>query len=141
MFFSTKVAIIRIFDNNGIILAYFKSPTQRYLIEIFCSISGVSIYGQDTSNVERLHKKLFDPANYDKNHEPTSVTNKTVSFGIALIHLDVQEKESIMITDLWLRFVWNEPKFAWNEKNFGNISVLRVAKDTIWKPDVTLYNK
>ena len=110
-------------------------------IVIFCSISGVSIYGQDTSIVQRLHKKLFDPSNYDKNHEPTSVTNKTVSFGIALIHLDVQEKESIMITDLWLRFVWNEPKFTWNENDFGNISVLRVASDTIWKPDITLYNK
>ena len=115
-----------------------------YEIYKYCniwSISGASTYGQDTSNVQRLHKKLFDPSNYDKNHEPTSVTNKTVSFGIALIHLDVQEKESIMITDLWLRIVWNEPKFAWDEKNFGNISALSVACDTIWKPDITLWNK
>jgi len=112
----------------------------KWLLFLILFDKGVSIHGQDTSIVQRLHKKLFDPSNYDKNHEPTSVTNKTVSFGIALIHLDVQEKESIMITDLWLRIVWNEPKFAWEEKIFGNISALSVACDTIWKPDITLWN-
>ena len=107
------------------------------------------INGQETSNLKRLHDKLFSPSNYNKNHEPngligpngTTGLNKTVQFGIALIHLDVLEKESIMYTDLWLRFVWNEPKFVWNEEDYGGISVLRVSSDTIWKPDIMLYNK
>ena len=58
-----------------------------------------------------------------------------------MIHLDVVEKDSIMVTDLWLRYVWNEPKFAWNENEYGGISVLRVPNELIWKPDIVLYNK
>ena len=51
------------------------------------------------------------------------------------------EQDSIMVTDLWLRYVWNEPKFAWHENEYGGISVLRVPNELIWKPDIVLYNK
>ena len=68
-------------------------------------------------------------------------TNKTLSFGVALIHLDIIEKESIMVTDAWLRFVWNEPKFQWNPDDYGGIQVLRMSNDMIWIPDIMLYNK
>ena len=80
-------------------------------------------------------------ANYNKDIQPTQSLNKTVSFGIALIHLNLMEEESIMVTDLWLRFVWNEPKFQWKEEDFGGTNVLRVPNDMIWKPDIMLYNK
>ena len=82
---------------------------------------------------------MFD--NYNKHVQPTKALNKTVHFGIALINLNLIEKESIMVTDLWLRFVWKDPKFEWNEDDFGGTSVLRVPKDLIWKPDIMLYNK
>ena len=78
---------------------------------------------------------------YNKHLQPTQAINKTVQFGISLIHLDVVEKESLMMTDLWLRIVWNDPKFKWNAADYGGTSVMRVPNDLIWKPDIMLYNK
>lgn len=95
--------------------------------------------GQEKTEAERLHDHLF--ANYDKNVGPTWENNKTVHFGLSLIHLEMDEKHSIMVTDLWVRFAWNEPKFKWNKDDFGGISDLRVPHDLIWKPDMMLYNK
>ena len=100
---------------------------------------GITANGEEQTEVEKLHNQLFD--GYNKDVQPTQALNKTVHFGIALIHLNLIEAESIMVTDLWLRFVWNEPKFKWNEDDFGGTSVLRVPQDTIWKPDIMLYNK
>ena len=101
--------------------------------------TGTFVNGEEKSDTERLHDFLF--TNYNKHLQPNQAANKTVHFGIALIHLSVNEKESIMVTDLWLRYVWNEPKFKWNPEDYGAISVLRVANDIIWKPDIMLYNK
>ena len=102
-------------------------------------LTAATVNGEEKSDEQRLHDILF--TNYNKDIQPTQANNKTVAFGIALIHLGVSEKESIMVTDLWLRFVWNEPKFKWNPEDYGNISVLRVDNNKIWKPDIVLYNK
>ena len=102
-------------------------------------VAGQSVLGGET-DPERLKKFLLK--NYDKHVQPVTLhTNKTIHFGVALIHLDVSESESVLVTDTWLRFIWNEPKFKWNPEDYGNISVLRMANDQIWKPDIMLYNK
>ena len=95
--------------------------------------------GQDKTAVERLHNYLF--ANYNKHVQPNGVNNKSIRFGMTLINLDIIEKESIMVTDLWLVFEWIETKFRWNKDDYGGTQNVRVPIDLIWKPDIMLYNK
>ena len=46
---------------------------------------------------------------------------------------------------LWLKMValqlWKDYKLTWNETEFGNITFIRLAANSIWTPDILLYNR
>ena len=49
-----------------------------------------------------------------------------VAFGLAFIQLiNVNEKNQIMKSNVWLRLVWNDYQLQWDEADYGGISVLR----------------
>ena len=100
----------------------------------------VGISCQSTSLSGKIKAKLFK--NYDKSKTIIqNVSNTTVKIGISVIHLDIDENNRIMTSDLWMRFVWQDKELAWEPKNFGNASNIKVKPDEIWKPDITLYNR
>jgi len=108
-----------------------------FLILFLLYLRGISC--QSTSLSGKLKAKLFE--NYDKSKTIIqSVSNTTVKIGISVIHLDIDENNRIMTSDLWMRFVWQDKELAWEPKNFGNVSNIKVKPDEIWKPDITLYN-
>jgi len=43
---------------------------------------------------------------------------------------------SVVFVQLWADF-----QLKWNPAEFGSISVIRVAPDKVWKPDIVLFNK
>ena len=100
----------------------------------------VGISCQSTSLSGKIKDKLFK--NYDKSKTIIqNVSNTTVKIGISVIHLDIDEKNRIMTSDLWMRFVWQDKELTWEPRNFGNVSNIKVKPDSIWKPDITLYNR
>ena len=81
-------------------------------------------------------------ANYDKSkHIIENVSNTTVKLGISIIHLDVDEKNRVLVTDVWTRLRWTDKDLVWKKENFGNVSNIKVNYDAIWTPDITLYNR
>jgi len=91
-----------------------------------------------------LHTNLRNHllSGYDKNIVPMkNITNNTVdvAVGVALIHID-SLKEGVLTASAWLRLVWHDYRFQWDEDKFGGLEVLRVYPGDIWLPDIELYN-
>ena len=51
------------------------------------------------------------------------------------------EKNQIITTNCWLNQNWLDPKLKWDPIKYGNISVIMIPYEDVWKPDVVLYNK
>ncbi|KAG8199964.1 hypothetical protein JTE90_006209 [Oedothorax gibbosus] len=90
---------------------------------------------------ERLVRDLF--RDYNKLIRPVEVMNKTVEvqFGLSFIQLiNVNEKNQIMTSNVWLQLVWSDYQLRWDEADYGGINVLRLPPDKVWKPDIVLFN-
>lgn len=41
----------------------------------------------------------------------------------------------------WLKYAWTDVKLKWDPEEYGGVTDLRYPVDSIWKPDVLLYNR
>ncbi|XP_032186740.1 neuronal acetylcholine receptor subunit alpha-2 [Mustela erminea] len=89
----------------------------------------------------RLFKHLFRGYNRWARPVPNTSDVVIVRFGLSIAQLiDVDEKNQMMTTNVWLKQEWNDYKLHWNPADFGNITSLRVPSEMIWIPDIVLYN-
>lgn len=51
------------------------------------------------------------------------------------------EKNQLLVTNIWLKLEWNDMNLRWNSSEYGNIKDLRIPPHRIWKPDVLMYNR
>ncbi|XP_011474999.1 neuronal acetylcholine receptor subunit alpha-2 isoform X1 [Oryzias latipes] len=90
---------------------------------------------------ERLLQNLF--ARYNKLSRPVQNTSDTVlvHFGLSIAQLiDVDEKNQMMTTNVWLKQEWNDYKLRWNPEDYENVTSIRIPSEIIWRPDIVLYN-
>ncbi|KAF6728029.1 Neuronal acetylcholine receptor subunit alpha-4 [Oryzias melastigma] len=90
---------------------------------------------------ERLLQNLF--ARYNKLSRPVQNTSDTVlvHFGLSIAQLiDVDEKNQMMTTNVWLKQEWNDYKLRWNPEEYENVTSIRIPSEIIWRPDIVLYN-
>jgi len=90
----------------------------------------------------RLVHDLFN--NYSKEVRP--VKNKKaaikVVFGIAYTQLvELDEKNQVLVSNVWIRQKWNNHLLRWNASKYGNIKSINVDPKLVWLPDIVLYNK
>ncbi|XP_067204970.1 acetylcholine receptor subunit alpha-like isoform X5 [Linepithema humile] len=90
-------------------------------------------------------KRLYDDllSNYNKLVRPVvNVTDAlTVKIKLKLSQLiDVNLKNQIMTTNLWVEQSWYDYKLKWEPKEYGGVEMLHVPSDHIWRPDIVLYN-
>ncbi|XP_012247593.1 acetylcholine receptor subunit alpha-like isoform X1 [Bombus impatiens] len=90
-------------------------------------------------------KRLYDDllSNYNKLVRPVvNVTDAlTVKIKLKLSQLiDVNLKNQIMTTNLWVEQSWYDYKLKWDPKEYGGVEMLHVPSDHIWRPDIVLYN-
>ncbi|BFZ01989.1 hypothetical protein BsWGS_05027 [Bradybaena similaris] len=91
----------------------------------------------------RLLNKLFAESDYNKNERPVANESESiqVKFGIILQQIvDVDEKNQIIHTNIWLQLIWNAANLRWNKEDYGNVSSIRVPKHMVWVPDILMYN-
>ncbi|XP_032989678.1 neuronal acetylcholine receptor subunit alpha-2 isoform X1 [Rhinolophus ferrumequinum] len=94
-----------------------------------------------TQAEDRLFKHLFRGYNRWARPVPNTSDVVNVRFGLSIAQLiDVDEKNQMMTTNVWLKQEWNDYKLRWNPADFGNITSLRVPSEMIWIPDIVLYN-
>ncbi|XP_050069718.1 neuronal acetylcholine receptor subunit alpha-7 isoform X3 [Anopheles maculipalpis] len=64
-----------------------------------------------------------------------------VKFGLTLQQIiDVDEKNQLLITNIWLSLEWNDYNLRWNDSEYGGVRDLRITPNKLWKPDVLMYN-
>ncbi|KPJ05411.1 Acetylcholine receptor subunit alpha-like [Papilio xuthus] len=91
-------------------------------------------------------KRLYDDllSNYNKLVRPVlNVSDAlTVRIKLKLSQLiDVNLKNQIMTTNLWVEQSWFDYKLSWEPREYGGVEMLHVPSDHIWRPDIVLYNK
>ena len=88
----------------------------------------------------RLKKDLL--RNYRKDIHPVKVWTDTVKvdIGMALIHLDLDERHSALDIDAWMRFNWTDQYLTWDPSKYEGIDVIHFGGGEIWRPDIHLYN-
>ncbi|NXD12160.1 ACHA2 protein, partial [Nothocercus nigrocapillus] len=90
---------------------------------------------------ERLFKHLFTGYNRWSRPVPNTSDVVIVKFGLSIAQLiDVDEKNQMMTTNVWLKQEWSDYKLRWNPADFDNVTSIRVPSEMIWIPDIVLYN-
>ncbi|XP_062256334.1 neuronal acetylcholine receptor subunit alpha-7a [Platichthys flesus] len=92
-------------------------------------------------NQRRLLKELF--TSYNRLERPVLNDSQplTVSIGLNLMQiLDVDEKNQVLTTNIWLQLGWNDNFLQWNPEEYPGVANIRFPENLIWKPDILLYN-
>ncbi|XP_033749540.1 acetylcholine receptor subunit alpha-like 1 isoform X2 [Pecten maximus] len=96
-----------------------------------------------SDDAKRLYHDLLVERHYNKLIRPVSNSSDklVVKMGIRLSQLiDVDEKNQIMTTNVWLRQEWYDYKLSWPKAEYGGVDRLYVPSKQIWLPDIVLYN-
>ncbi|XP_063434758.1 acetylcholine receptor subunit alpha-L1-like [Mytilus trossulus] len=106
------------------------------------AIIGLS-YSVSMNAENRLHHELLHIRSYSKLIRPTGNDSLklTVKIGLRLSQLlDIDEKNQIMTTSVWLRQEWTDPRLQWDPKEYQGIKMTHMPSDHLWRPDIVLYN-
>nr|XP_006132554.1 neuronal acetylcholine receptor subunit alpha-4 [Pelodiscus sinensis] len=90
---------------------------------------------------ERLLRKLF--SGYNKWSRPVANISDVVlvHFGLSIAQLiDVDEKNQMMTTNMWVKQEWYDYKLRWDPLEYENVTSIRIPSELIWRPDIVLYN-
>ncbi|XP_043676995.1 acetylcholine receptor subunit alpha-like 2 isoform X2 [Vespula pensylvanica] len=90
-------------------------------------------------------KRLYDDllSNYNRLIRPVLNNTDTVvvKLGLRLSQLiDLNLKDQILTTNVWLEHEWQDHKFQWDPSEYGGVTELYVPSEHIWLPDIVLYN-
>ncbi|KAK5639398.1 hypothetical protein RI129_011890 [Pyrocoelia pectoralis] len=90
---------------------------------------------------KRLLNNLLTPYNVLERPVANESEPLEVKFGLTLQQIiDVDEKNQLLITNIWLSLEWNDYNLRWNESEYGGVKDLRITPNKLWKPDVLMYN-
>ncbi|XP_054444264.1 neuronal acetylcholine receptor subunit alpha-5 isoform X3 [Pteronotus mesoamericanus] len=89
---------------------------------------------------DSLFKDLFQ--DYERWVRPVEHLNDKIKikFGLAISQLVDDEKNQLMTTNVWLKQEWKDVKLRWNPDDYGGIRVIRVPSDSLWTPDIVLFD-
>ncbi|KAJ6217019.1 hypothetical protein RDWZM_008176 [Blomia tropicalis] len=106
-----------------------------------CDLFRPNGFTVDTYDAKRLYDDLM--SGYNKLILPVSNNSDrlTVKLGLKLTQLiDVNLKNQIMSTNMWVTQEWTDYKLKWDPEEYGGVSQLYVPAEQIWLPDIVLYN-
>ncbi|ESO04881.1 hypothetical protein HELRODRAFT_78292 [Helobdella robusta] len=92
---------------------------------------------------KRLYDDLLKKSRYNKLIRPVTNNSDTlmVRIGLRLSQIiDVDEKNQIMTSNVWLDQQWFDYRLTWHPSEYGGVDRLFVPSDEIWLPDIVLYN-
>nr|XP_027196944.1 acetylcholine receptor subunit alpha-type acr-16-like [Dermatophagoides pteronyssinus] len=105
------------------------------------SQSSIDFSNEQMNDERRLFNYLM--RNYDNTIRPVRNASKPINIrlGITLTQIfDLDEKNQVLTTNVWLDQEWIDEFLQWNSSEFGNISKIRIPCQSIWLPDIVLYN-
>ncbi|CAB1441212.1 unnamed protein product [Pleuronectes platessa] len=92
-------------------------------------------------NQRRLIKELLTSYNRLERPVLNDSHTLTVSLGLSLMQIiDVDEKNQVLTTNIWLQLCWDDNYLQWNPEEYPGVTNMRFPENLIWKPDILLYN-
>ncbi|NP_001267733.1 acetylcholine receptor subunit beta-like 1-like [Aplysia californica] len=91
----------------------------------------------------RLNHDLFHKNSYNNLIRPVVNASESlqINFSLALSAIiNVDEKNQMVITNVWLQMYWFDYQLTWDPLDYGNITGLRINHSMIWIPDLVLFN-
>ncbi|XP_008053182.1 neuronal acetylcholine receptor subunit beta-3 [Carlito syrichta] len=110
------------------------------LIVLGVNPSATAGFGSIAENEDALLRHLFQ--GYQKWVRPVLNSNDTIKvyFGLKISQLvDVDEKNQLMTTNVWLKQEWTDHKLRWNPDEYGGIHSIKVPSESLWLPDIVLF--
>ncbi|XP_078460464.1 neuronal acetylcholine receptor subunit alpha-2-like [Lampetra planeri] len=90
---------------------------------------------------DRLFRVLFTGYSRWSRPVPNITDIVSITFGLSIAQLiDVDEKNQMMTTNVWLKQEWDDYKLQWDPADYENVTSIRVPSELIWVPDIVLYN-
>ncbi|XP_023344309.1 acetylcholine receptor subunit alpha-type acr-16 [Eurytemora carolleeae] len=89
----------------------------------------------------RLLNDLF--LNYNKLERPVNNESEPVQLSVSISLqqiVDLDEKNQIMTSNIWLNLDWHDHALMWNFSEYGGVKDIRVPPKNMWRPDLLLYN-
>ncbi|XP_019296206.2 neuronal acetylcholine receptor subunit beta-3 isoform X4 [Panthera pardus] len=102
--------------------------------------SAAAGFSSIAENEDALLRRLFQ--DYQKWVRPVLNSNDTIKvyFGLKISQLvDVDEKNQLMTTNVWLKQEWTDHKLRWNPDEYGGIRSIKVPSESLWLPDIVLF--
>ncbi|XP_076845588.1 neuronal acetylcholine receptor subunit alpha-5 isoform X1 [Brachyhypopomus gauderio] len=132
-------------DASRSIMAPAQGVSSGLILLACCCLRSSSLAPPKLSSYAKTEDKLFKHLffNYQKWVRPVEDLNATirVNFGLAISQLvDVDEKNQLMTTNVWVKQEWVDMKLRWNPQHYLGITSIRVPSDSIWIPDIVLYD-
>ncbi|XP_077865209.1 neuronal acetylcholine receptor subunit alpha-10-like [Saccoglossus kowalevskii] len=112
-----------------------------YVLLVVISVSIAQGMMTSSINEYSLFRDLF--SDYSNVVRPVANSSAAVivQYDAALQQIiDMDEKNQILTTSIWIRMFWTDDNFTWNPDEYGGSFALIVPSDIIWKPDIMLYN-
>ncbi|XP_035213606.1 acetylcholine receptor subunit alpha-like 1 [Stegodyphus dumicola] len=98
-------------------------------------------YVRGNDDAKRLYDDLINGYNSLIRPVGNNSDRLTVKMGLRLSQLiDVNLKNQIMTTNVWVEQEWNDYKMRWDPDDYGGVTKLHVPAELIWLPDIVLYN-
>ncbi|XP_012498150.1 PREDICTED: neuronal acetylcholine receptor subunit alpha-7 isoform X1 [Propithecus coquereli] len=107
-------------------------------LALAASLLHVSLQGEFQ---RKLYKELVK--NYNPLERPVANDSQplTVYFSLSLLQImDVDEKNQVLTTNIWLQMSWTDHYLQWNMSEYPGVTTVRFPDGQIWKPDILLYN-
>uniref|UniRef100_A0A8C0MCX4 Cholinergic receptor nicotinic alpha 7 subunit n=1 Tax=Canis lupus familiaris TaxID=9615 RepID=A0A8C0MCX4_CANLF len=107
-------------------------------LALAASLLHVSLQGEFQ---RKLYKELVK--NYNPLERPVANDSQplTVYFSLSLLQImDVDEKNQVLTTNIWLQMSWTDHYLQWNMSEYPGVKTVRFPDGLIWKPDILLYN-
>ena len=117
---------------------------QDYLRHLQLMYDKIDLYNEKTHGMtdeQRLVTLMF--RDYNSHARPTLHFEDpvTVYMSMTLTQIfELDEKNQVLITNAWTRYEWFDQYLRWRPQDFANLTSIRIPSNTIWKPDIVLYN-
>jgi len=98
------------------------------------------------SSSENILSKLRDDVFYQYDADVIPQENGTgsepldVHLGLAPTWLDL-DNNGVLSLAMWLKMSWRDHRLAWDPQYYDGINIIRVSPESLWKPDIALFNK
>jgi len=112
-----------------------------YLFTALTVVATVFYFTEATKSEVDLKRLL--KTGYIKTVRPAKNYSQPVQvrFDLALrAVVDLEEKNQVLTTSVWIRIYWTDENLVWDPKNYSNIKSANFLPSEIWTPDIVLYN-